>query len=82
MVKPGTDKVDEIMRKASVAAAVFSELDQEQTDRIARAVFEAGFQNRVSLAKLAVEETGICRWQDKVIKNVAASLLVYEDIKG
>jgi acetaldehyde dehydrogenase/alcohol dehydrogenase len=82
MVKPSTDNVDEIMRKASAAAAVFSELDQAHTDRIARAVFEAGFQNRVSLAKLAVEETGIGRWQDKVIKNVAASLLVYEDIKA
>ena len=82
MTEPVADNVDEIMRKASASAAVFSELDQDHTDRIVHAVFEAGFKNRVRLAKIAVEETGIGRWQDKVIKNVVASLLVYEDIKA
>ena len=38
-------------------------------------------RNRVRLAKLAQEETGLGKWQDKVIKNVVASQFVYEDIK-
>jgi len=74
--------VDAIMRKASLAAAVFSQLSQEHTDRIVKAVYQAGFNHRVRLAKLAVEETGIGNWKDKVIKNVVATQLVYESIHG
>jgi acetaldehyde dehydrogenase / alcohol dehydrogenase len=73
--------VDEYFLRASAAAAVFNQFDQEQTDRIVKAVYQAAFQNRVKLAKLAHEETGIGKWEDKVIKNVVASQFVYEDIK-
>jgi acetaldehyde dehydrogenase/alcohol dehydrogenase len=73
--------VDQYFERASAAAAVFSQFTQEQTDRVVKAVFEAAFANRVKLAKLAHEETGMGKWQDKVIKNVVASQFVYEDIK-
>jgi acetaldehyde dehydrogenase / alcohol dehydrogenase len=74
-------EVDDYFRRASAAAAVFSQFTQEQTDRVVKAVYEAAFLNRVKLAKLAEEETGLGRWQDKVIKNVVASQFVYDDIK-
>jgi acetaldehyde dehydrogenase/alcohol dehydrogenase len=73
--------VEQTMEKARHAAAVFNQYSQDQVDRIVRAVYEAGFNNRVRLAKMAYEETGIGRWQDKVIKNVVATQLVYNDIK-
>lgn len=73
--------VNAIMEKAVSAAAIFSELDQGQTDRIVRAVYEAGFNSRIRLAKLAAQETGIGNWKDKVLKNVIATQLVYEKIK-
>lgn len=73
--------VDTILERAAYAAGVFSQLTQEQTDRIVKAVYEAGFNNRVMLARLASEETKIGKWQDKVIKNVVATQFVYEDIK-
>ncbi|MBN1998270.1 aldehyde dehydrogenase family protein [candidate division KSB1 bacterium] len=73
--------VDDIMQKAVFAAAEFSSFDQQQTDKIVFAIYEAGFNARVKLAKMAHEETGIGRWQDKVMKNVVATQLVYEDIK-
>jgi acetaldehyde dehydrogenase / alcohol dehydrogenase len=73
--------IEGIMEKAAFAAAIFSQLTQEHTDRIVRAVCEAGFKNRIRLAKLAYEETGIGVWQDKVIKNVVATQYVYENIK-
>ncbi|HAH07302.1 MAG TPA: hypothetical protein DCM05_12405 [Elusimicrobia bacterium] len=81
MIEAPSVNVDAIMRKAAASAAVFSELDQAHVDRIVRAVFKAGFAARVRLAKMAAEETGLGRWQDKVVKNVVGSLLVYEDIK-
>ncbi|MFC1566596.1 aldehyde dehydrogenase family protein [bacterium] len=75
------NNVNTIVSKAMQAAAVFSQLDQEHTDKIVRAVYEAAFNNRVKLAKMAQEETGIGKWEHKTIKNVLASQLVYDDIK-
>jgi len=72
---------DEMLGKASIAAAVFQELNQEETDKIIESVFKAGFNNRVRLAKMAYEETGLGVWQHKVIKNVIATQFVYENIK-
>ncbi len=73
--------VEEHFCLANAAAAVFSQYTQRQTNRIVRAVYEAAFHHRVHLARLAHEETGMGKWQDKVIKNVVASQLVYDDIK-
>jgi len=73
---------DEMLAKASIAAAIFQELTQEETDRIVENVFKAGFNNRVSLAKQAQQETGIGVWQHKVIKNVLATQFVYDNIKN
>ncbi|PKK82696.1 MAG: hypothetical protein CVT49_12210 [candidate division Zixibacteria bacterium HGW-Zixibacteria-1] len=74
--------VESIMKKAVEAAAKFRQFDQGQTDKVVRAVYEAGFNNRVHLAKLACKETRLGVWQDKVIKNVIATRFVYEDIKN
>ncbi len=84
MEKTETSQPDlsaDVVEKASYAAAVFSQLSQEHVDRIVRAVYERGFKDRIRLAKLAYEETGIGNWKDKVIKNVVSTQLVYNDIK-
>ncbi|HBM16614.1 MAG TPA: hypothetical protein DD381_09780 [Lentisphaeria bacterium] len=75
-------KADAMIATAKQAAAIFNQISQEHVDRIVHAVFQAAFKNRIRLAKMAEAETGLGRWQDKVIKNVAASLFVYEDIKN
>ena len=68
---------DEIIQRAQKAATAFRELDQPKTDRIVRAVYLAAMDNRVRLAIMAAEETGMGFGQHKVIKNVIASQLVY-----
>ncbi len=73
--------VQEIMDRAVAAAQAFRRLNQKQTDTIVRAVYLAALGQRVQLARMAHEETGLGVWQDKVIKNVIATQLVYEDIK-
>lgn len=72
--------VQTVMENARCASAVFSQLDQEHTDRIARTVCRVGFNNRVRLARMAVEETGIGNREDKVMKNVLATHLLWERI--
>ena len=76
-----SDLVNDTLCKARVAAAIFNQLDQQRTDNIVKTVYEAGFNSRVKLAKMAAEETGMGKWEDKVIKNVVATQYVYEDIK-
>jgi acetaldehyde dehydrogenase/alcohol dehydrogenase len=76
------DQANELLDRAQLASAEFHQYKQEQTDRIVEAVFKAGFSNRVKLAKMAQEETGMGVWEHKVIKNVLATQLVYESIKN
>ena len=73
--------IEGIMEKASHAATEFLAFDQELTDKIVRAAYIAGFNDRIRLAKMAFEETGIGKWEDKVIKNVIATRYVYQDIR-
>lgn len=77
---PGLD-IDDVMARAARAADPFRRLTQEETDRIVAAVYRAGFDNRVRLAVQAWQETGLGRWEDKVIKNVIATRYVFRDIK-
>ena len=74
-------KANDIMERACIAAAVFQQYDQDHVDRIVAAVCRAGFNQRVRLAKLACEETGLGVWQHKVVKNVLATQLVHESIR-
>jgi acetaldehyde dehydrogenase/alcohol dehydrogenase len=74
--------VNAVLEKAKQAALKFRQFNQQQTDRIVKAAHEAGFNNRVRLAKLAHDETRLGKWQDKAIKNVIATWFVYYDIKN
>ena len=76
------EKAREYVEKAAMAAGVFEMFDQEQTDQMVKKAYEAGFNSRVSLAKMAYEETGIGVMEHKALKNVVATQLVYEDIKN
>ncbi|MFC1770843.1 aldehyde dehydrogenase family protein [Candidatus Margulisiibacteriota bacterium] len=82
MTTPNEVNINEIMEKATFSSAIFNQLDQKHVDRIVKAVYEAGFNARIKLAKMAAEETKIGKWEDKVIKNVVATQFVYEDIKN
>ena len=66
-------KIKEI-RKAQKKYATYT---QEQVDEIFKCAAIAANQNRIQLAKLAVEETGMGIVEDKVIKNHYASEYIY-----
>jgi acetaldehyde dehydrogenase/alcohol dehydrogenase len=75
------EKAQEILERALLAAAEFQQFTQEQTDKIVDAVYSAALNSRINLARMATEETGIGRFEDKVWKNVIATQLVYENIR-
>lgn len=66
---------------AKEAQAVYREYDQAVVDRVVAAVAEAAEAEAIPLAKLASEETGFGKWEDKVVKNLFASRNVYNYIR-
>lgn len=73
--------VRNLLRKAKAAQKILANMNQEEIDCVVKAVYEATYAERVRLAKLAHEETGFGRWEDKVLKNAFASRQVYEYVK-
>ena len=72
----------DLARQAKEAQAEFKHFTQEQVDKVVKAMADAGFRESERLAKLAHEETGFGKWQDKVIKNQFGSRNVWESIKN
>ena len=67
------------LREAQKQFATFS---QEQVDEIFRQAALAANHNRIKLAKMAVEETGMGIVEDKVIKNNFAAEYIYNQYKN
>ena len=59
----------------------FATYTQEQVDEIFRQAALASYHNRIKLAKMAVEETGMGIVEDKVIKNNFAAEYIYNQYK-
>ncbi len=74
-------EVRNLIKEAKAAQAVLAQMSQEQIDRIVKAIADAGYNHAEKLAKMAHEETGFGKWEDKIIKNVFASKVVYESLK-
>ncbi|MGL5416075.1 MAG: bifunctional acetaldehyde-CoA/alcohol dehydrogenase [Clostridium sp.] len=64
------------------AQAKFAKFSQEQVDEIFRQAALAANHNRIKLAKMAVEETGMGIVEDKVIKNSFAAEYIYNQYKN
>lgn len=75
-------EVRDLMRKAKVAQKEYANWSQEQVDALCKAICEACMAKAEPLAKMAVEETGFGIWQDKVVKNMLGSKIVYESMKN
>lgn len=69
------ESIERKMELLQIAHDEFAKFDQEQVDKIFHAVAHAASRNRVYLAKLAVAETQMGLFEDKVIKNTCSSEL-------
>ena len=72
----------EMIARVREAQEKFSEYTQEQVDEIFKAVALKINDERINLAKMAVEETGMGILEDKVIKNHFASEYIYNKYKN
>ena len=70
------------MSRMREAQKVFATYSQEKVDEIFRAAAIAANAQRIALAKMAVEETGMGVVEDKVIKNNYAAEYIYNAYKN
>jgi len=76
------EKLEKALVRLREAQKVYSTYSQEQVDKIFLAAASAANKARITLAKMAVEETGMGVVEDKVIKNHYASEYIYNAYKN
>ena len=81
MTVNSAESLQEKIAQVRAAQKIYATFSQEKVDEIFRAAATAANNARISLAKLAVEETGMGIVEDKVIKNHFASEYIYNQYK-
>lgn len=74
-------EVRTLISEAKEAQKKLAKMNQMEIDKIIDAISKVGLEKSEELAKMAASETGFGKWEDKVIKNVFASKMVYDYIK-
>ena len=74
--------VKELVSKARAAQQVFEGYSQQQVDAVVRAIAKAIFDNAEPLARMAVDETRMGVYGDKVNKNKGKARVIWNDLKG
>ena len=71
------ESLEAALKRVRAAQKKFAEYSQSQVDSIFKAAAAAADRQRIPLARLAVEETGMGVVEDKVIKNHYAAEYIY-----
>lgn len=75
------ESLEAALKRVRAAQKKFAEYSQSQVDSIFKAAAAAADRQRIPLARLAVEETGMGVVEDKVIKNHYAAEYIYNAYK-
>src|SRR6476659_5749124 len=75
-------QVQQLIANARAAQAVFESFSQEQVDAIVKGVGNYVYDNAEMLARMAVDETGIGVYEDKILKNKGKARVIWNSLKG
>jgi acetaldehyde dehydrogenase (acetylating) len=84
MLDPDLQSIQEVrdlLKQAKEAQLAFKSYSQEQVDAVCQAIAEAGFREAARLGRMACEETGFGKPEDKQKKNEFATQRVWESIR-
>jgi succinate-semialdehyde dehydrogenase len=76
------NEVQELVAKARVAQAKFESFTQAQVDGIVKDIGKYVYDNAEMLARMAVDETGIGVFEDKILKNKGKARVIWNNLKG
>lgn len=75
-------QVKELVARARAAQKEFEKCNQEQVDEACRLIAKAVFDNAEPLARMAVDETRMGVYEDKIKKNQGKARVIWSDLKG
>jgi succinate-semialdehyde dehydrogenase len=74
-------QIQELVTRAKVAQAKFESFSQEQVDAIVKGIGKYVYDNADPLARMAVDETGIGVYEDKILKNKSKARVIWNNLK-
>jgi succinate-semialdehyde dehydrogenase len=74
-------QIRELVTRAREAQAVFESFSQEQVDAIVKGIGKYVYDNADMLARMAVDETGIGVYEDKILKNKGKARVIWNNLK-
>src|SRR5690606_17939043 len=77
---PDTENQD-LVAKARAAQAAFDAFSQQQVDAIVRDIGKYVYDNAEMLARMAVDETSIGDYNDKILKNKGKARVIWNNLK-
>lgn len=77
-----SDALSPLLEKARIAQKAYETFSQEQVDAIVKAIAKVIFDNAEYLARLAVDETHMGVYEDKVLKNRGKASIIWHNLRG
>ncbi|GAB1476649.1 aldehyde dehydrogenase family protein [Bacillota bacterium] len=74
--------IEDLIGKAKAAQKEFETYSQEDVDKVVRAVGKAIYDEGDPLAKMAIEETHMGSYEDKILKNKGKAMAVWNHLKN
>ena len=74
-------EIKELVLKARTAQSIYESFSQEQVDAIVRDIGKYVFDNAEPLAKMAVDETDMGSYEDKILKNKGKARVIWNNLK-
>jgi succinate-semialdehyde dehydrogenase len=75
-------EISALISKARIAQAKFEPFSQEQVDGIVRDIGKYVYDNAEMLSRMAIDETGIGVYEDKVLKKKGKARVIWNNLKG
>jgi len=74
--------IDELIEKSRIAQKKYEKFNQHQVDLIVKEIAWTVYSNAEELARMAVEETGMGVYEDKVKKNRGKASIIWNNLKS
>ncbi len=86
MQERNTSQVEEttinaLVERARIAQAKYETFSQQQVDKVVRDIGKFVYDNAEALAKMAVEETEMGSYEDKILKNKGKARVIWNNLK-
>lgn len=75
------DYIDLYINRAKTAQKIFEQYNQEDIDKVVRAVGKVVYDHAEYLAEIAVAETGMGVVKDKIVKNQSKAKMIWNSLK-